>query len=179
MTAELESYRRQASPQPDRPPTPEDIPRLVAQQVAEKLAQERAQERATGFHDAGRAAYPDWNDRCQALVAMGFDSGLADLLLELPDGSKVAGSLADDPEAAEKIASMKTPTARALALGRYGASLGERAAPTPRAVSRAPAPIRPVAGSSARVEFNEYLEADPNKLAAYYSDQAMAKRRGR
>lgn len=178
MAAELEHYRRQVAPQPERPPTAEDIPRIVAQQVAERLAQERAQERATGFHDAGRAAYSDWEDRCKSLVAMGADPQIADLMLEIPNGARVAGALADDPERMEAIAAIKTERGRAIALGKYAAELDAKPSAPARPSSRAPAPIRPIAGGAQRVEFNEYLETDANRLAEHYARQAMEKRRG-
>lgn len=176
LAAELEQYRRQAPPQPERPPTAEDIPRLVEQRVAAELEQRLGKERADRFHEQGRAEFKDWQDKCQSLISMGADAQFAQLLLDAPDGVKVAAALADDPEAMEAIAALKTERGRALALGRFAATLEAKPAAPVRSVSRAPAPIRPVTGS-AKAEFNEYLEADASKLSEYYARQHMERRR--
>jgi hypothetical protein len=110
-------------------------------------------------------------------MQMGADAGLAELLIELPDGAKVAGALADQPEELERIAGLRTERARAIALGKYAASIAARPAPTAASrVSRAPAPIRPLGNGNARVEFNEYT-ASANELAEHYAKQAMDARR--
>ena len=172
--AELAEARRVSQPRPSEAAVDPAVQRL-AEQHAEKLYQERVvAERVKTFHDAGKAAFPDWQDRCQSLMEMGADSGFAELLIDLPDGAKVAAALADDPESLEQIATIKTERGRAIALGKYSASLATKPATPARPVSRAPAPIRPVTGT-ARVAFNENT-ASPQQLVEYYSKQAMAKR---
>jgi hypothetical protein len=176
---ELEQLRRerQAPPRPvELPQTPEEFERLVEQRAEEKAAQKAAQARAEAFHEAGMAEHGKdaWAARCNNLMAMGADAGMSQLLIEMPNGAKVAGALADDPEELERIAAIRSPTGRAIALGQYAATL---AAPTRRAasVSRAPAPIRPVTGVANPV-FNEYT-ATPEQLTEFYSKQAMERRR--
>ncbi|HEX3574572.1 MAG TPA: hypothetical protein VHU42_08240 [Rhodopila sp.] len=119
LAAELERARSDGRPKaPPRPVTPEDIPRIVEERVQAQLAQRLVQERADRFHEAGRAAFPDWADRCASLMQMGADAQIAELLIEAPDGPKVAAALADDPEEMERIAGLKSERARAIALGR-------------------------------------------------------------
>jgi hypothetical protein len=175
LAQEVEQYRRQAQPQPDKPITAEDIPRIVEERVAAQLAQRVEQERAENFHAAGKAEFKDWGERCQSLMQMGFDAPLAQLLIETPGGAKVAGALADDPEAAETIAGLKTATARALALGRYAATLETREPPA-RKTSPLPAPIKPLAGATARTVFDE-SKASAAQLVEYYSKQAQTPHR--
>lgn len=153
------------------------VERMVNER-AEKLAAQRVdQERVASFHDKGKAAFPDWSDRCQALMEMGADAEFAKLLVDTDDGARVAAALADEPETMERIAAIRSPTGRALALGRFAASLEPAAAAAPpRPVSRAPPPIRPVTGS-ARVAFNEYT-ASPDALMAHYAKQEQDRRRG-
>ncbi len=125
----------------------EDLPRMYE----EMRAKERTQERVDTFHQAGQAAYPDWAERCQNLMQMGADENFSVLLVETPDGAKVAGALADDPDALERISGLKTERARAIALGHYAASLQAKPAAVPAvSVSRAPSPIQPPSIGRAR-----------------------------
>lgn len=174
LAQEVEQYRRQNQPQPDKPVTPDDIPRIVEERVAAQLAQRVAAERAEQFHASGKAAYPDWQERCQSLMQMGADAGFAELLIETPDGAKVAGALADDPDELERITGLKSERARAIALGRYAAALETRE-PAAKPANRLPPPIRPIAGATARTPFNE-TTATAQQLVDFYSKQAMQKR---
>jgi len=171
QAAELDFYRRQAAAQAPTEDTPEQA---AMRQRAEVRAEVEAQIRTERFHEQGASEFGDWKQRCDDLVKMGADSGFAQLLVEMPDGVKVAGALAADPEAVERIANLRSERARAVALGKYAATLeGDnghaRGAPAP--VTRAPAPVRPVTGRAAPT-FNEYT-ADPNQLVDRYMKQAM------
>ena len=165
--------------------------RSVHEEAMQIVAEQRAKERAEAFHEAGRAAYPDWQTRCQALMAMGADAQMSSLLVEMKDGAKVAASLHDDPDELERISRLTTPTARAIALGVYAGRLdaagsvsspsrGETGSVSGRAVSRAPAPIRPVQGR-ANPQFNEYTAGDAssgNEALVDYYMKADRQRRG-
>ncbi len=176
---ELDALRR-AQQQPPRQPeampqTPEELERLVDQRAGQIAAARAAQERAERFHAEGRKAHADWNERCQSLMQMGADAGMAEMLIELPDGARVAGALADDPEALERIAAIKTERGRAISLGMYAASLESKPTPPVRRPSNAPTPIRPLNGGQQRAEFNEYT-ATPDQLRDYYDLQAKKAR---
>ena len=174
LAQENEFYRRQLAPQSVEPQLTPEQQAAVDRAVEAKLAQRQAAERAESFHAEGRKAFSDWGDRCRNLMDMGADPQFAELLLETPHGAKVAGALADDPEALERIAGLKSVAARAIAIGQYAATLETRpATPPPR--TRAPAPIRPINGASARTEFDEHT-ATPQQLVEFYSKQAMQKR---
>jgi hypothetical protein len=174
----------------NRSPQDTDFQRAVEAATEQRLAERHAKERAEAFHEAGRAQFPDWQTRCQALMAMGADAQMSSLLVEMKDGAKVAASLHDDPDELERIARLSTPTARAIALGVYAGRLdaagtgfstprGETGSVAGRAVSRAPAPIRPVQGR-ANPQFNEYTAgnaSDGNEaLVDYYMKQDRLKR---
>jgi hypothetical protein len=175
LAAENAELRRAINPEPERPPTPEDIPRLVEERVAVEMARRGAVERAERFHEAGKALHPDWADRCQNLMQMGADAGFAELLVEMPDGAKVAAALADDPDEMERIAALKSERSRAIALGKFAAAM-EHAPPTPaRRVSQAPPPIRGLNGTFARAEVDE-SRMTSQQLVEHYSRQAMAAR---
>jgi hypothetical protein len=177
QAAELERLRNATrQPQPGDPHLTPEAQAYLDQRVAAEVARRTIEERAQRFHAEGRAQYPDWAERAKDLMEMGADAGFAELLLELPDGAKVAGALHDDPEELQRITSLRTERARAIALGNYAASLAPRTR-TPR-VSNAPAPIKPLSSGTARAAFNEYT-ASADELAEYYAKQAMdARRRG-
>lgn len=179
QSTELDTLRRaqasRGSAEPERPPAPEDLPRIVEERVAAEVARREIWQKVQAFHAAGQAAHSDWQERCQNLMQMGADDGLSELLIELPDGAKIAGALADDPEELERIAGIRTERGRAIALGKYAAAIEAR--PPPPKVSRAPAPIRPISGT-ARVEPNEHSMSSA-QLVEYYSRQAMEARRAR
>jgi hypothetical protein len=185
LAAENAELRRAANPPAaEEPPKPEDIPRLVEERVARELAEREIKAKVSTFHETGQKEYPDWKDRCSSLIEMGVDGPLSEVLLELP--AAVTASLADDPEELERIVGMKTERARAIALGKYAATLEAKPAPTAeetervrvaahtRRVSQAPAPIRPI-GGNARVELNESTMS-AQQLVENYSKQAMKAR---
>jgi hypothetical protein len=138
-------------------------------------AEVEAQIRTETFHQQGAAAYGDWKQKCDDLVAMGADPGFAQLLVEMPDGVKVAAALAGDPTEVQRIANLRSERARAVALGKYAAMIeGDapaRAAAPAASVTRAPAPIRPVTGRAAPT-FNEY-SADAQTLVDRYMKENL------
>lgn len=151
-------------------PDPQQIIQAKAQELAE---QQLLQDRINTFHASGRDAYPDWQQRCSDLQAMGADAQIAALLVEMQDGPKVAAALRDAPEELEHIASLRGERARAIALGQFAERMTARPA---RNVSRAPAPPKPIQGRTAPT-FNEQA-ATTDQLVEHYSKVAMDRRRG-
>ena len=177
--AELEFYRRQAAQQPPQDETPEQ---RYHRERAQIRAEVETQIRTETFHNQGQAAFADWKQRCDDLVKMGADAGFAQLLVEMPDGVRVAAALAADPAEVERIANLRSERARAVALGKYAATVedapparGNGHAPPPQ-VTRAPAPIRPVTGR-ANPQFNEYT-APPEQLVDVYLKRDLERARG-
>jgi hypothetical protein len=172
QAAELEFYRRQVhQPPPGTPETPEQA---AVRMRAEVRAEVETQIKTERFHEQGASQFTDWKQRCDDLVQMGADPGFAQLLVEMPDGVKVTAALAADPNEVQRIANIRSERGRAIALGKYAASLEDapaRAAAANGAVSRAPAPIRPVTGRAAPV-FNEYT-AGGQELVDRYMKQNL------
>ena len=176
LAAEVQFWRAQGQqpPRPGQPPTPEQQQVQLREQIR---AEESARLRGEMFHAEGSNQFPDWKQRCDDLVAMGADSGFAQLLVEMPGGVRVAAALAADPQEVEKIAAIRSERGRAVALGKYAATLeaagnGNGTARAPVApVTRAPAPVRPVTGRANPV-FNEYT-ASAQQLADHYFQQAL------
>jgi hypothetical protein len=176
--AELEFYRRQAQQQTPAEETPEQRYMRERSQIR---AEVEAQIRQETFHNQGEAAYADWKQRCGDLVAMGADANFAALLVEMPDGVKVAAALAGDPAEVQRIANLRSERARAVALGKYAATVDSDTATPARTaapqVTRAPAPIRPVTGR-ASPQFNEYT-ASVDQLADRYMQQNLDRQQRR
>jgi hypothetical protein len=180
---ELEFYRRQLSQQAPRDDTPEQAAQRLRMEVR---AEVEAEIKQRNFHEQGQAEYADWGQRTDRLIKMGADPAFAQLLLDMPVGEavKVTGALAEDPDAVERIARLQTAQGRALALGKYAATIEEAthdrsrpngvngAAAVP-VVTRAPAPVRPVTGR-ASPQFNEYT-ATAQQLADFYMRQTLEK----
>ena len=185
--AELDFYRRQAAQVDPANETPEQRYQRERAQIRTEV---EAQIRTETFHQTGATQFNDWKQRCDDLVAMGADAGFAQLLVEMPagEGVKVAAALAADPDAVQRIAQLRTERARAVALGRYAAGIedapadrpnrvnGGAAAPAP-AMTRAPAPIRPVTGRVSPT-FNEY-SATAEQLADHYMRQNLERQQRR
>jgi hypothetical protein len=119
---------------------------------------------------------------------MGADAGFAALLVEMPEGVRVAAALAADPDAVERIANLRSERARAVALGKYAATIeeathdrsrpnGVNGAAAAPAVTRVPAPVRTVTGR-ASPQFNEYT-ATAQQLADFYMRQNLEKQQRR
>lgn len=162
-----------------RPATAAGQPAPEAQQAiqaaAERLYEQRvATEKVNSFHEAGKSAYSDWQEKCAALIEMGGDAQFAELLVDMPDGARVAAALADDPEEMERIAGLKTERARAIALGKYSAAMEAKGVPA-KPVSKAPPPVVPLRSGPVRAVFNEQT-ATADQLVAHYDKQERIKR---
>lgn len=168
--AAVEAQARQAQPQ--QQPVDPQIQQAIQAEAHRISEHERTQERIQAFHAEGREAYPDWPQRMNDLQAMGADAEMANLLVSMTGGHKIAAALRDEPEELERIAALRGERARAIALGQYAAKLA--ATPT-RQISRAPPPPKPVQGRVAPV-FNEQ-QATTDQLVDFYAKQAMERRR--
>jgi hypothetical protein len=171
-------WRQQAQQYAPQQETPEQ-----AAMRLEAEADVRAEARllARRFHEEGHAQYRDWAQKTKDLMDMGADGGMGQLLIEMPGGVRVAAALADDPAELQRITSIPTERGRAIALGRFAATLdtSDSATRAPRDVpqmTRAPAPIRPVTGR-ASPQFNEYT-APPEQLVDYYLKKDLERARG-
>lgn len=145
---------------------------LIEQEAQRRAEAQRTQDRINTFHSAGRDAYPDWQQRCTDLQAMGADAQIASLLVEIQDGHRVAAALRDAPEELEHIASLRGERARAVALGQFAEKMAARPL---RNVSKAPAPPKAISGR-VNPTFNEY-QATTDQLTDFYARQAMEQRR--
>jgi len=166
LAAETEALRRHVQQQPVDP--------AVQQQMADReaiRAEVEAKIRTETFHEQGATQFPDWRKRCDDLMAMGADHHFAQLLVEMPGGTKVAAALAEDPTEVQRIAGLRTERARLLALGKYAATIEDapaRSAPA-RPVTGAPAPVRTISGRAAPA-VNEYTMTAQQLVDKYMRD---------
>ena len=176
--AELEFYRRQIQQQAPQDDTPEQAAQRLRMQVR---AEVEAEIKVKNLHDEGRAQYPDWGQRAQRVVDMGGDAEFSQLIVDMPprEAVRLVGALAEDPEALQRIVDLKGERARAVALGKYAATLDadDGGTRTPRAapqVTRAPAPIRPVTGR-ASPQVNLYTMSG-QQAVDYFMKEDLEKR---
>jgi hypothetical protein len=177
--AELEYYRRQVA---DRAPADETPEQRYQRERTQIRAEVEAEIRKERFHQEGFAQYRDWEQKTKDLMAMGADPGIASLLVEMPDGVKVTAALADDPTELQRIANIQSERGRAIALGKFAATLdadagGTHAARPALQLTKAPPPIRPVTGRAAP-QFNEYT-ATAEQLADRYMKQNLERQKRR
>ncbi len=172
---EADRQARQQQPPADSDPETE---RRIEERVTRRIAEIQAEQKVVEFKIEGNKLTPNFQDRCNDLIDMGCDTAFSHILLELPNAAAVAFALSEDPAAVQEIVGLKTPTARAIALGKYAATIEGTPPPMPR-VSRAPAPPRQVNGTQ-RVEFNPYTagnSSDGNAaLTDYYMKEQMRAR---
>lgn len=113
---------------------------------AAALVAEREFQRTLNAWDAkGVKEFPDFRERCATLAGMGLSLAekpdFVSCIAEMDDGHKIAAYLADHPEEAMEIAAL--PTHRiGLRLAKLSSGISK-----PPAVSKAPAPMEPVAGA--------------------------------
>ena len=151
LRAENDFFRRQLQQQAPEQDTPEQAAQRLRMQVR---AEVEAEIKVKNLHAQGYAQYADWDERRQRVVDMGGDAGFAQLIVDMPpsEAVRVVAALAEDPEALQRIVKLEGERARAVALGKYAATVDADEGGTPRAprtapqVTRAPAPIRPVTG---------------------------------
>jgi hypothetical protein len=179
LRAENEFYRRQLAGQAPEQDTPEQAQQRLRMQVR---AEVEAEIKIKNLHAEGYTQYADWDDRRNRVVNMGGDAEFANLIIDMPprEAVRVVAALAEDPEALMRIVDLKGERQRAVALGKYAATIEDAQAQrsnghAPPQVTRAPAPIRPVTGRAAP-QFNEYT-ADGQTLVDRYMKQNLEQQR--
>jgi hypothetical protein len=145
-----EALMRRLGQGPRTPMSPAEFQRLVDGRVAQTLAAHAFNARSNAVHAAGVKAFPDFEDRIGRLQATGVlhphDPRLLAAVLETEAPEKVLHHLGGDPDEAERVAQL-SPVRQAAELARVAMKVGQ---PGYRPVSKAPAPISPIGGATAR-----------------------------
>lgn len=135
-----------------RPRQTQAAPETDVEKAAERLVEHREYtKRVSSIIAAGEAEYDKdaFTRKCNLIADIGgsavpeFMKIVTDTDV-VPDGHKVIAALADDPDEAERILSLN-PVKMALALTKLSEKIAK---PTPRQVSKVPAPIEPVNGAA-------------------------------
>lgn len=137
------------------PAQPANIDELVSKRAAEIAQQQQMAERGQSVSKVGAEAYPDFMSAVTTLDALGISGEQVQSLLGMEDAHKVIYTLGKNPEEASRILALPL-----LQQGRELERLAAKSAqtPAPKAVSNAPAPIKPVDGSTT-------VETDPSKMS--------------
>jgi hypothetical protein len=143
----------------DKPKVPgqePNIDELVERRASEKAQQQAMVERGQSVAKTGAEQFTDFQDAVQTLDALGITSEQVQSLLGMDDAHAVIYNLGKNPEEAARILAM-SPLQQGRELERLAAKAAK--GPAPKAVSNAPAPVRPLDSASAG-------EKDPSKMSA-------------
>ncbi|UIY28702.1 hypothetical protein LZK73_18400 [Neorhizobium galegae] len=116
----------------------------------------------------------DFNASCNLIASLMDDRQQAAFMRAVTDpeivedGHKVVVALAADPEEAERILALP-PVKQALALSRLSAKLGKPTTPTPKPISKVPAPVKPIGGNA---QVSTSLD-DPNVPMDKFADEFL------
>jgi hypothetical protein len=148
---ELEAKLGAANPEKPAEGQPTQVSEDVILQRAEQIvAQREFKAKAEHMMDAGNKEFgpSEFNDRCNVVASLGAGdrADFMEIVTDpdiIPDGHKLIGALADDPEEAQRI--FKLPaTKMAAALVQFQSKIK----PAEKPISQAPAPIKPIGGSA-------------------------------
>lgn len=139
--------------QQQAPLTQADLDRLANERAEQMLAQRRFVEEGERVYNAGKAKYADFDDALGAYQLLGgAPTDYIDAVQSLPNGEEVYYALGKNPDEAARV--MKLPPVKmALELAKISAKIS-----APKPVSKVPAPISPVDGTSRG-------EPDPDKMS--------------
>lgn len=150
----VEQMQRGETPEVTTPGQQPNIDELVTKRATELAQQQQMAERGQSVSKVGAEAYPDFMNAVTTLDALGISGEQVQSLLGMDDAHKVIYSLGKNPEEALRILALP-PLQQGRELERMAAKAGQ---PIPKAVSKAPAPITPVDGSTT-------VETDPSKMS--------------
>ena len=138
----------------DTTPQQPNIDELVEKRAAEKAQRQAIAERGQSVSKVGAEHYPDFQSAVVTLDALGISQDSVESILGMDDAHKVIYALGKNPEEASRILSLP-PVQQGRELERLALKAAQ---PAPKAVSKAPAPITPIDGSTT-------VEADPSKMS--------------
>ena len=179
LQAAREELERLHPRDPNAPPAPAELDRIVEERARALIEQRETQGRTEAAIAAGNAAYPDFTERCNELAAMGAADNPAFMstIWKIPEGHKVIAELAGNPADAARILKLP-PVDLALELAGMAARISAAPAPAPapaKATSRAPPPITPLA-TAARTEVNPETMSEA-AFQAWWNKQPRARSR--
>ena len=150
----VEQMQRGETPDVNTTGEQPNIDDLVTKRAGEIAQQQQMAERGQSVSKVGAEEYPDFMKAVTTLDALGISGDQVQSLLGMDDAHKVIYSLGKNPEEALRILSLP-PVQQGRELERLALKAGQPAA---KAVSKAPAPITPVDGSTT-------VETDPSKMS--------------
>lgn len=152
----LEAQLRQLQPQDTTQSGQAMTPDQIRAEAKRLIQQEKFDEACNSVFDAGKKEFSaEWDSSLRTFQMLGgAPAEFLEAITSMDHGHKVLHALGQEPETAERVLSLP-PLRMALELARLEAKVGA-SAPTPKPVSKAPAPITPVGGKSAPVEPSEF-----------------------
>lgn len=143
----VEQFQRGETPESlsAKPESEQNIDELVTKRAQEIAQQQEIAARGASVSKAGSEQFADFQSAVQTLDAIGITGEQVHALLGMDDAHKVIYILGKDPDEASRILSLPP-----LQQGRELERLASKPAPVapPKAVSKAPAPVKPVDGGT-------------------------------
>jgi hypothetical protein len=155
LSAENARYREAVQPPPQEAAqvaTTQDqiTPQQFQQAVDRGVAQRQFDEACTNLYRKGESEFKDFPKSVEMLRTMGvLDVPTAQAVLKLENGHKILYELGKNPGEAQRFLGLD-PITKAVELAKFASKVP--AAPAPKAVSNAPAPITPQVGAGASLE---------------------------
>lgn len=131
---------------PTEPAKPvENLSQAQIQLEAQRLvAEQRFNDACNAVFDEGKGAFPDFEEAVRTVGATGvLTPPFLEAVTSLDNSAKVLYELGKNPEEAQRIAAL-SPTKQAVELAKLDMNVAKV---TPKPVSRAAAPIKPVGGT--------------------------------
>ena len=154
-----ELKRLQPAADPNAPPTPADMDRIVNERAEQLVRQREEQTRSSAWIAAGQSEFSDFDERCNQLADMGAAESRPFLAAigKVPNGHKVIAKLAAEPSEAVRILAL-SPVDMAVELTLMSKDIAATPAAAPKPTTQAPPPIKPIGGSARAV-------VDPSEMS--------------
>lgn len=175
LSARLSEIERQqqATRDPNAPLSPQDFQRAVEQRATEQRQQETFNAQCDEVFDAGTKEFPDFEASLGNFRTLGgLSPALIEAAIETDAAAKVLHYLGKNLEEAETILKL-SPARMGAAVAKLASKVS--AAPPPKPVTKAPAPIKPLASTSTVSDDQE--PKDPDAWTKWFNKQRDAHRK--
>lgn len=153
--------------------------RTQEQEKAEKARQEKADQDSAlkAFDDRMRKAHidiPGFAEALEVAQTLPISDAAFNAIIRLEEGPQLIQFFGTNPQEAHRIASLH-PLVQATEIGKLATKLANAPAPKPASVSKAPAPIEPLAGNTSQV--SDTPPDDPEAFKKWHDARERQKRK--
>lgn len=146
----------------------------AAKQAKEKEAQTTVLQEFDKRREAAVTKYPDFEDVVAVAQTLPISDAAFAAITNLEEGWDLIHYLGTNPAEAHRIYALP-PARQAAEVGKLAAKVASAPAPKPASVSRAPAPIEPLAGGVTQV--SDKAPDDPDEYKRWHDERERQKRK--